>query len=55
MSIKHFPLETWFEKDDKEIDDEFNDIVNNRILHSSTDVSTLPCKDVFFNEETVST
>ena len=26
-------METWFEKEDSEINEEFNDIVNNKILH----------------------
>ena len=39
--------ETWLNKDDKEIDDEFNGIVNNKILHYTSDISTLPCKEVY--------
>ena len=48
-------METWFQKEDKEIDNEFNDIVNNKILHYTSDISTLPCKDIFFSEESIST
>ena len=47
-------METWFEKKDSEIDEEFNDIVNNKILHYTSDISTLPCKEVHFTEEIIS-
>ena len=46
-------MDTWFYKDDKEIDDEFNDIVNNKLLHYTSDISTLPCKEVNFSEQSI--
>ena len=48
-------MEEWFSKHDDEIDREFNDIVNNKLLHYTSDISTLPCKEVYFSEETIST
>ena len=47
-------METWSEKEDSEINEEFNDIVNNKILHYTSDISTLPCKEVHFTEEIIS-
>jgi hypothetical protein len=39
-------METWFEKPDAEVDDEFNDIVNNKILDGKTDLSTFHCPEI---------
>ncbi len=48
-------MKEWFEKEDAEIDLEFNDIVNNKILHASSDVEILPCSEINYTEETLST
>ena len=44
-------MTTWFEKTDAEVDEELNDIVNNKILHPTTDLSTLSCEEVHYSEE----
>ena len=36
-------MKVWFEKEDKEVDKEFNDIVSNNLLHAAQDISVLPC------------
>ena len=43
----------WFEKEDSVVNAEFDDIVNNKILHSKADVSVLPCEVVHEPEEAV--
>ena len=48
-------METWFGKGDEEVNLEFNDIVCNKLFHYTSDISTLPCKDIYFSEETIST
>ena len=44
-------MTTWFEKPDSEVDGEFNDIVNNKILHGSADISLYPCNETTYSEE----
>ena len=46
-------METWFGKGDEEVNLEFNDIVNNKLLHYTSDISTLPCKEVNFSEQSI--
>ena len=40
--------ELWNEMTDTEIDEEFNAIVNDKLLEGGKDMSSLPCKEVGF-------